>query len=122
MDRIVYMELAGEKYPLLFSMQAFIEICEKYNSLKEAIELMASDKTYQTQFDIAIILSNASADFFKSKKKSVPAITLELLEFGNPFELGGGKLYSAIMDCINAGAKQTVETEENPKNVETARE
>ena len=122
MDRIVYMELAGVKYPLLFSMQAFIKILDKYNSLKEAIDLIGSDTTYQTQFDIALILSEAGAAFLKSKKKNVPLLTIELLEFGNPFEIGGGKLYSAIIECINAGAKQTVEAEGNSKNASTTLE
>lgn len=120
MDRIVYMELAGVKYPLLFSMQAFVEILDKYGGLKEAIELMGSDTTYRTQFDVVLILSEAGVAFLKSKKKNMPLITLELLEFGNPFEIGGGKLYSAIIDCINAGSKQTVEAEGNSKNAGTA--
>lgn len=115
MNRIVYIELAGEKYPLLFSMKALIEICEKYNSLKEAIELMASDTSFQTQFDIAIILSQSGSDYLKSKNKKAPILSIDDLTFGNPFEIGGGSLYNKIISCIDAGAKQTVETQE-PKN------
>lgn len=122
MDRIVYMELAGVKYPLLFSMQALIEICEKFSSLREALDLMASDAGFQTQFDIAIIMSKSGVDYMKSQKEKAPLLSQELLMFGNPHEIGAGQLHNAIISCINAGARQTVETEENPKNAETAQE
>ena len=59
MNRIVSLKLAGETYPLLFSMQALVEICEKYNSLKEALELMGTDASYQTLFEVAVILSRS---------------------------------------------------------------
>lgn len=120
MDRVVYMKLAGGKYPLLFSMGALIEICEKYNSLQEAIDLMTKDTTFQTLFDIAVILSKAGSDYLKLQKKKAQQLTIDQLVFGNPFEIGGGKLHSAVISCIDAGARQTVEAEENSKNAETA--
>ncbi len=122
MNRIVMLELAGEKYPLLFSMQALIEICEKYGSLKEALDLMSSDPAFQVQFDMAVVLSKSGADYMKLKKEAAPQLTAEQLTFANPFEIGAGKLYAVIISCIEAGAKQTVEAEESPKNAETAQE
>ncbi len=122
MNRIVSLKLAGETYPLLFSMQALVEICEKYNSLKEALELMGTDASYQTLFEVAVILSRSGADYLKARKKRAPRLTAEQLTFGNPFEIGGGALYNAVISCIETGAKQTVEAEESPKNAETAQE
>ncbi len=58
MNRIVSLKQAEETYPLIFSTQALIEICEKYNSLKEVLELMSSDTSYQTLFEVAVILQD----------------------------------------------------------------
>lgn len=122
MDRIVYLKLAGVEYPLLFSMQALIEICEKYETLKNALDQMVADSTYETQFDIVTILSQAGSEFLKSKKQKADQIDRDQLRFGNPFELAAGKLSNIIIECINMGAHQTVETEESSKNAETAQE
>ena len=119
MDRIVYMESAGVKYPLLFSMKAFIEIIKKYGSLAEAIKAMETD--YDAQFEVAVILSDAAADYLKREKENVPVLTNELLESGNPFELANG-LTKAVMACIAKGGERTVEVEESSKNAETAQE
>jgi hypothetical protein len=120
MERIVYLNLAGVKYPLLFSMQALVELCEKYGSLKEAMEQMGKDNSYQTVFDVAEIFSKAAVEYCAFHKKKARQLHAEELRFGNPFELGGGKLYGALMDCIGKGAQQTVEAEGDTKNAEAA--
>ena len=119
MDRVVYMELAGVKYPLLFSMKAFIDIINKFNSLAEAIKAMETD--YDSQFEMACILSSAAAEYLKREKKKAPTLTKEMLEFGSPYEIANGLLKS-IMECIGKGGERTVEAEESSKNAETAQE
>ena len=120
MERIVYLKLAGAEYPLLFSMQALVELCEKYGSLKEAMDQMGQDSSYQTMFEIAEIFSKAAADYCAFHKKKARQLHAEELRFGNPFELGGGRLYGVLMDCIGKGAQQTVEAEDDAKNAEAA--
>lgn len=126
MDRIVYLELAGEKYPLLFSMQAMLAICERFGGLSEMLEKIQEEKKIseqlKTMFWIITVFSESAVNFLRVKgKKEQKSITEELLMLGvNPFEIGFDALWVAVNECMTKGSKQTVEVKDNIKNAVAA--
>lgn len=75
MDRTVYLEAAGKKYPMRFSLGASMKISEKYGSLSkmaDALTDMTSGRALETVADVTELLISQGCAYKNLFEKDMP--------------------------------------------------
>jgi len=131
MARISYLEIAGKKYPLSFSLMAQKKIAAKYGGLDKIANYMTGDneETYVELGYICTLLIQQGCAYKNAFEKDVPPYENAPVVNGefvplteDEIMLGVGfsdmkDLVNAIMECMGKGVKAELEAVE--KNVES---
>lgn len=129
-NRINFVDIAGTKYPLTFSLGAAKAISRKYGSLEKMFEKLQNAEDTFEQLDAVIFvletLIRQGCAYLNKFEKNVPVheegtsfngekfepVTAEELEVGiNIFDMSG--IVEAISTAIRGSSDTTVEVESN---------
>lgn len=130
MERIQYVEIAGQSYPLNFSVRAAAAVTARYGDLMgingalglsgtqdgappDSVQIMT-----EIQWMLALLLKEGAAYVALLHGDEVKPPAQEALEV--LLQPGDAlRMRIAVLDAVNAGLGATVEVEPEPKNAET---
>lgn len=134
MSRITYIELAGKKYPLIFSLAASKAISAKFGGIDKIGELLSSGnlgaKEIETiSFIITVLIKQGCAykNMFEADLPPEPGarhdgekyISLSQEEVETCISLNeAGKIVEKITECIRGSSQTEIEAETETKNME----
>lgn len=126
MNRVTYIELAGEKYPLVFSLGAAKKITEKYGEIDKIDEVLSLEhldsETLGAISGILEILIRQGCEYKNRFEGHLPPemgahtedgkyVPLTQEEIELCIGLYDGKAIDAIAGAINASSKQELQVE-----------
>ncbi len=119
-SRVTYLVLGKEKIPLLLTLKATREIATRYGGLEELGNNMLESMDLTGMIDeivwLIVVLANQCIliDNLENKTNK-PLLTPNELELKmDPYEMTSYR--EAILAALQAGQKQHVQSEEEPKN------
>ena len=119
-SRVTYLVLGKEKIPLLLTLKATREIATRYGGLEELGNKMLESMDWTGMIDeivwLIVVLANQCIliDNLENKTNK-PLLTPNELELRmDPYEMTSYR--EAILAALQAGQKQHVQSEEEPKN------
>lgn len=126
MNRITYMELAGKKYPLVFSLGAAKKIAEKYGDLEKLDEALSLETVDAETLDmlgyaLAVLMQQGCAYKNKFEKDLPPEpdahmedgkyITLTQEEIETCVGFGSEQMTAPILEALGRSMDTELETE-----------
>jgi len=114
-ERSATIKIGKDEYPILLTLRATKEIAKKYGGLNELAEIVFSDQ-WEAAIDdmlwlIALLANQCIAIRNLYEKSHDPMLKPEDMEqLISPFDIPTYSL--AIMQCLQAGSKRHVESEE----------
>ena len=120
-SRVSYLALGKERIPLLLTLQATREIATRYGGLEELGNKMLESMDWAGMIDeivwlIATLANQCILIENLENKTNKPLITPGELELKmDPYEITSYR--EAILATLQAGQKQHVQSEDEPKNV-----
>lgn len=130
MERIQYVDIAGQSYPLNFSVRAAAAVTERYGDIMgingalglsgtqdgtppDSVQIMM-----EMQWMLALLLKEGAAYVSLLHGETIQPPTQEALEV--LLQPGDAlRIRIAVLDTVNVGLSATVEVEPEPKNAET---
>ena len=126
MNRIVELELAGNKYPLNFSLSAAESFTERFGGLEKIADQFSKQTTVESMRNIKYMLAVLIREGLKYRKiqgetaTEIPSFELLQEEIGTLLGIADiENLIPIIMGTFGKGSERTIETENNSKNAET---
>jgi len=119
-SRVTYLVLGKEKIPLLLTLKATREIATRYGGLEELGNKMLESMDLNGMIDeivwLIVVLANQCILIENLENKTnKPLLTADELELKmDPYEMTSYR--EAILAALQAGQKQHVQSEEEPKN------
>ena len=119
-SRVSYLALGKERIPLLLTLQATREIATRYGGLEELGNKMLESMDWAGMIDeivwlIATLANQCILIENLENKTNKPLITPGELELKmDPYEIASYR--EAILATLQAGQKQHVQSEDEPKN------
>ena len=119
-SRVTYLALGNEKIPLLLTLKATREIAARYGGLEELGNKMLESVDWAGMIDeivwlIATLANQCILIENLENKTNKPLITPGELELKmDPYEIASYR--EAILATLQAGQKQHVQSEDEPKN------
>mgnify|MGYP001007737628 FL=1 len=119
-SRVTYLVLGKEKLPLLLTLKATRDIATRYGGLEELGNKMLESMDLNGMIDeivwLIVILANQCILIENLENKTnKPLLTADELELRmDPYEMTSYR--EAILAALQAGQKQHVQSEEEPKN------
>ena len=119
-SRVTYLVLGKEKIPLLLTLKATREIATRYGGLEELGNKMLESMDLNGMIDeivwLIVVLANQCILIENLENKTnKPLLTSTELELRmDPYEMTSYR--EAILAALQAGQKQHVQSEEEPKN------
>jgi hypothetical protein len=119
-SRVTYLVLGKEKIPLLLTLKATREIATRYGGLEELGNKMLESMDLTGMIDeivwLIVVLANQCILIENLENKTnKPLLTANELELKmDPYDVTSYR--EAILAALQAGQKQHVQSEEEPKN------
>ena len=119
-SRVAYLVLGKEKIPLLLTLKATREIATRYGGLEELGNKMLESMDLNGMIDeivwLIVVLANQCILIENLENKTnKPLLTANELELKmDPYDMTSYR--EAILAALQAGQKQHVQSEEEPKN------
>ena len=119
-SRVTYLVLGKEKIPLLLTLKATREIATRYGGLEELGNNMLESMDLNGMIDeivwLIVVLANQCILIENLENKTnKPLLTADELELKmDPYDMTSYR--EAILAALQAGQRQHVQSEEEPKN------
>lgn len=117
--RTGYIELAGEKHPLCFSLSAIEDVCEEFGSVESMRDALTSadvGANLHAIDSVLTILLKAGRNYARAMGQNLPPeLPCRPADVIDPSDTG---VIQAIFDTITDGSKHDVDVKVKEKNAE----
>lgn len=113
-DKIKYIEIAGQRYPILMSAYVYEAIEDKFGSVKEWYELISTQQKIKPILDVVFLMITSAYAHARTTGIAFPIKVAEKaperedmsFAIGSPEELA--KILNAVADAANAGSQKEI--------------